>query len=281
MLFGVMSLILSSLSYNAGHAAGFSEALLVNSVTNNDLQDTSAVIIKHARSITVTGTNENESYADYLWNGQEIYHQAAKAMALVTDKVTVHTYQIMYGKFLLPFYHQKPSMKMLEIGLGCDMDYGPGASVGVYKKLFPKAELWEAEYDAACVDEHRDGMLKDINILTGDQGNKEVLDGWIKQSGGNFDVVIDDGGHHNCQIWESFLKLWPTVNPGGLYFIEDMQVATLPMYQEFHTATCDENTNVPDKLKGFVDDLIYDTSRESDIKFIFCQSEACVLGKKE
>ena len=60
----------------------------------------------------------------------------------ITDKVTVHTYQQMYGKFLLsPYYHQFPTMKMLEIGLGCDMKYGPGASVALYKKLFPKAEL--------------------------------------------------------------------------------------------------------------------------------------------
>ena len=53
----------------------------------------------------------------------------------------------MYGKFLLPYYQRKPNMKMLEIGLGCNMNYGPGASLALHKKLFPKAELWEAEYD--------------------------------------------------------------------------------------------------------------------------------------
>ena len=42
-------------------------------------------------------------------------------------------------------------MKMLEIGLGCDMGYGPGASVAVFKKLFPTAELWEAEFSALAV----------------------------------------------------------------------------------------------------------------------------------
>ena len=91
----------------------------------------------------------------------------------------------MYGKFLLPYYHQFPTMKMLEIGLGCDMDHGPGASVAIYEKMFPKAELWEAEFDAACVKNGIEkGMLDGIKTLTGDQGNPAVLDQWIEESGG-------------------------------------------------------------------------------------------------
>ena len=64
--------------------------------------------------------------------------------------------------------------------------------------------------------------MKDVNILVGDQGDPAVLDEWIETSGGDFDIIIDDGGHSNCQIWTSFEKLWPTVKPGGLYFIEGM-----------------------------------------------------------
>jgi len=218
---------------------------------------------------------------EYLNNGVAVYLEAARSVQPITDKVTSHTYQIMYGKFLLPYYHQKPSMKMLEIGLGCDMTYGPGASVNLYKKLFPEAELWEAEYNRLCVERNtKAGKLDGIHVVVGDQGNVTVLDSWIEKSGGNFDVVIDDGGHHNCQIWQSFQKLWPTVNPGGLYFIEDMQVAKNAAYRKATTETCDGNLIVPEKLKEIVDDLLYDRSRKSDIEFIFCQSEACVLGKK-
>mmetsp|Transcript_19122 Transcript_19122/g.28320 ORF Transcript_19122/g.28320 Transcript_19122/m.28320 type:complete len:130 (-) Transcript_19122:415-804(-) len=70
----------------------------------------------------------------YLLNGRATYLEAAKSLNPVTDKVTGHTYEIMYGKFLLPYYHRKPNMKMLEIGLGCDMGYGPGASVALCGK---------------------------------------------------------------------------------------------------------------------------------------------------
>lgn len=55
---------------------------------------------------------------------EDLFIQAAKSLNPVTDKVTSHQYQIMYGQFLLPYYQRKPQMKMLEIGLGCDMSYG-------------------------------------------------------------------------------------------------------------------------------------------------------------
>ena len=223
--------------------------------------------------------------SDYLTKGEELFYETAHAMEPpVTDKVTDHSYQIMYGKFLMPYYDHNPKMKMLEIGLGCNMVYGPGASVSVYKELFPKASLWEAEYDVECVDKHRDGLLKDIHVLTGDQGNTTVLDSWIEISGGNFDVIIDDGGHSNCQILHSFEKLWPTIKSGGLYFIEDLHVGKRTKFRKYTTDTCDENFIMFDKLKEYSDTLIYAGKRKefdkSDIQFIFCQHQACVLGKK-
>lgn len=76
-------------------------------------------------------------------------------------------------------------MKFLEIGLGCDMSNGPGASVNVWKKLFPQAELWEAEFNAACVEKSKaEGKLDGIKTLTGDQMNISTLDRWIEESGG-------------------------------------------------------------------------------------------------
>merc|ERR1712194_399425 len=135
------------------------------------------------------------------------------------------------------------------------MGDGPGASVKLWKSLFPEAELWEAEYDRRCVERNRNTTLKEFNVLVGDQGNPNVLDSWIKESGGDFDVIIDDGGHTQCQIWTSYLKLWPTLKPGGLYFIEDMQVAKHGPYMR-SSPTCNGTTlNVPNNLKGMMDIL--------------------------
>ena len=55
-----------------------------------------------------------------------------------------------------------------------------------------------------------------------------MLDKRILESGGEFDRIIDDGEHCNCKIWTGFVKLLPTAKPGGLYFIEYIQVAKIP-----------------------------------------------------
>ena len=154
-------------------------------------------------------------------SGAQYMVDVAKSFEPVTDKITDHGYDHMYGQFLLPYYRENPNMKFLEIGLGCDMNYGPGASVNVWKELFPKAELWEAEYDANCVKKSEaEGKLNGIHVLTGDQADIATLDHWIEKSGGDFDVIVDDGGHQSCQIWTSYLKLWPQLKSGGLYFME-------------------------------------------------------------
>mmetsp|Transcript_26695 Transcript_26695/g.56400 ORF Transcript_26695/g.56400 Transcript_26695/m.56400 type:complete len:412 (-) Transcript_26695:26-1261(-) len=208
----------------------------------------------------------------------------AGSLKPVTDKITTHSYHTMYGQYLLPYYQSKPNMKMLEIGLGCDMNYEPGASVALWKKLFPKADLWEAEYNATCVElSTKQGKLDGFNVLVGDQGNNETLDEWIKKSEGGFDVIIDDGGHQNCQIMASFIKLWPTVKPGGLYFIEDLSVGKWKGYKEYSTASCSKKFVFSHKLQEWVDDLVYQGlygSNKWDVHFMFCQAEACVLGKK-
>ena len=45
-----------------------------------------------------------------------------------TDKVTDHNYQYMYGKYLSheSMHLHGNTIKVLEIGLGCNMQYGPG-----------------------------------------------------------------------------------------------------------------------------------------------------------
>merc|ERR1712196_538605 len=125
----------------------------------------------------------------------------------------------------MPLQQQQPRPKVLEIGLGCTMGYGPGQSARTWRKVLPDAELWEAEYDADCVAQHR-GVLESLGIraLTGDQGNRTTLKRWVAESGGSFDAIIDDGSHRNGDILASFDVLWHALNPGGVYFLEDLNV---------------------------------------------------------
>jgi hypothetical protein len=54
-------------------------------------------------------------------------------------------------------------------------------------------------------------------LSSGDQGNVTVLNRWIKESGGKFHVIIDDGGHRNSQIKTSFDVLFEKALLPGVY----------------------------------------------------------------
>ena len=100
------------------------------------------------------------------------FYDLAKGLKPTSDKVTAHSYETMYGQFVYPLKFAAHTPRMLEIGLGCNMDYGPGASVQIWRQLLPHAELWEAEYDAECVNKARaKGQLEGIKTVTGDQGD--------------------------------------------------------------------------------------------------------------
>jgi hypothetical protein len=57
------------------------------------------------------------------------YHLARKSG---TDKVTAHHYEHLYSKYFEMSGKRFLPLKILEIGLGCDMGYGPGASASVW-----------------------------------------------------------------------------------------------------------------------------------------------------
>ena len=54
------------------------------------------------------------------------------------------------GMFLMPL-RALGSNQAPEIGLGCDMSYGPGPVRTLKTQLLPDAQMWEAELDANCV----------------------------------------------------------------------------------------------------------------------------------
>jgi hypothetical protein len=229
------------------------------------------------------------------------FYHFAKKLTPVTDKVTTHQYEVMYGIFLVPLRFAAHRPKIMEIGLGCDGPTfardGPGASVKVWQSLLPQAELWEAEYDKSCVAKARQaGLLQGINTVTGDQGDLSTLRAWKKEMGGDFDVIIDDGGHKQTQIGRSFDALWPLVKRGGVYVVEDLQVARTLEYDDTngHEVFVDKIKDWTEQLlswnPGLESEAPYRMNQSThkvnvkfpipeDVSFIFCQLEACVIGK--
>lgn len=48
-----------------------------------------------------------------------------------------------------------------------------------------------------------------------------------------FDLIIDDGGHRPYQQVLSFMHLWPLLNDGGVYVIEDLHMLSKPRWKWF------------------------------------------------
>lgn len=242
----------------------------------------------------------------------ETFRKAACSAKVVTDKVLDHTYHTIYGTHLLPLQKLGRPIKMMEIGLGCDQSYGPGASSSLWRKLFPDAVIWMAEFDARCVangHKLRKFEKDKINTLVGDQSNEDTLRSWVANAGadvpsGLFDVIIDDGGHANRMILASFGVLWGALKPGGTYFIEDLQVGRHPAFNG-------KNSHIPvvaDVMQMWIEQLALSTASMTqygggsfkafmrpddpratgagyplklpeDVAFVSCSAEACAIGK--
>ena len=116
-----------------------------------------------------------------------------------------------YDKILLPYIDKHP--KFLEIGCA------HGGSLELWIKYF------EGKLDLYGVDINKDflGYKFDdveVNYSCVDQGSQEHWDAYLRD-GKTFDIIIDDGSHiMNDQI-VTLLTLFPKLNQGGMYIIED------------------------------------------------------------
>lgn len=137
-----------------------------------------------------------------------------------SDKGTVngeaHGYTSLYERWLEPLRNEP--LRVLEIGV-CDPRM-PGASLNGWYEYFPIAKIFG--YD--IVDGHR--FDKDrIVTFVGDQSDRADLARFVEFSGGEFDIIIDDGSHRAMHQQVSLACLFRHLKPGGQYIIEDLHVA--------------------------------------------------------
>lgn len=131
-----------------------------------------------------------------------------------TDKgQSSHTY---FGRSYLDIYHsyfaaERESFKtVFEIGVL------RGESLRMWEEYFPKAEIWGLDINPAAA------SVKSaiIRVVTGSQTDPDAIACVAPKN--NFDLVVDDGSHVVNHIVRTFELIWPRVNPGGFYCIEDL-----------------------------------------------------------
>ena len=199
----------------------------------------------------------------------------------VTDKVTAHRYHPVYEKYFR-YQRENSNLRVLEIGLGCNMAYGPGHSIPVWKEYFPKMQaLFIVEYTRDCALRFKDQVTE---MFIGDQSDLAFMDG-VGKKAGPLDFVVDDGGHTMKQMRNTLIALLKYVRPGGVYFTEDLHAAYEPGHAQ---------DNGPDTMITLIKEIegvMHDTNKASPhsdlaksladlVEYIECWREICAFVRK-
>lgn len=94
-------------------------------------------------------------------------------------------------------------------------------------------------------------------FVVGDAGDSRFWKNFYREVG-EIDILLDDGGHTNHQVWTTFRSALPQVRDGGCVVVEDT-----------HTSYIDDFGNPSDesfisRMKVCIDEISYRSSRISD-----------------
>ncbi len=195
-----------------------------------------------------------------------------------TDKSSKgHNYLKYYEQFLNPL-KDKP-IKLLEMGIW------HGDSLRMWKEYFPVAQIIGMDYED--MSQYKDERTQIVQCDEADGNQLHEL-----FYGTNIDVIVNDASHQGHAQIISFETLFPLMNSGGLYFIEDL------LCSYHHWAEKDSfisyikrqlvddiqmNGKIPhDKLCSDKSKMVYDYSGsylQKNIEWIFVSMGLCVIKK--
>jgi SAM-dependent methyltransferase len=119
------------------------------------------------------------------------------------------SYFPVYEKHFNKFIGKSP--KILEIGVN------DGGSVEMWLNYFGEGtQIVGIDNQPRCLEFCQDS----IEIVIGDQGSEEFWDTFLEKHN-DFDIVIDDGGHHMNQQIVTLMKVFPKLKDDGVFLTED------------------------------------------------------------
>lgn len=160
--------------------------------------------------------------ADTVWSPPEKSDapgEIGSLEAIFGDVGSIHKW-----RHYLPIYESALAkfkgapIRMLEIGVS------RGGSLEMWRRFLPPNSVivgLDIDPGAAGFDQPD----RDIHVRVGDQCDVGFLRRVIDEFG-PFDVILDDGGHTNSQMVDSFRCLFPEgLAGGGVYIVEDVHAA--------------------------------------------------------
>lgn len=125
-----------------------------------------------------------------------------------------------------PLYEEKLGYLRMELNHILEIGFGGyhypdrgGAGLRMWADYFPNSII-------TSIDVHKKDFKGDsrVMVLQGSQSDPVFLFG-VHQSRGTFNIIIDDGSHNSPNTIKSFEILWPSLQPGGWYIIEDLEAS--------------------------------------------------------
>lgn len=154
-----------------------------------------------------------------------------------TDKASDrHDYLRVYEQ-QIPY---SPKGSLLELG------WLDGASMSTWRDWLPEA------WTVTGLDIEVKLPMVGVNFVHGNQDDGFII-AVTARDYGPFDVIIDDASHINPLTIASFTLLWEHLAPGGLYFIEDLQVSYYPEWKG--NPDPDKGNTIMQFLKSRADDV--------------------------
>jgi predicted O-methyltransferase YrrM len=176
-----------------------------------------------------------------------------------TDKGTQFT--AVYDGLLSHVREQR--LRVLEIGL-----YN-GGSLRMWRDYLPNATLHGIDIDPRTLAYQEEVPNSQVRLV--DQADAHALDAFVAELGGNYDFILDDGGHTMEQQIVSFEVLWPQVMPGGVYVIEDLGTSYVPSYGG-------QDIGAPDTAVAYAKDLVDAVNRDHMGRGAACGSAVSAIA---
>ncbi len=108
------------------------------------------------------------------------------------------------------------------------LEYGVshGGSLQMWRHYFgPTAQIIGVDIDPRCAAFAEPG----IDVFIGDQQDPKTHQ-HLRDKYGEFDIVVDDGGHTMQQQIVTFREMYAAVKAGGIYLAEDLHTSYLPKW---------------------------------------------------
>jgi trans-aconitate methyltransferase len=183
-----------------------------------------------------------------------------------TDKIS-HGYLQVYD----PLFMSLDSISnVLEIGV-----YN-GDSLRLLQNYFPNSNIYGFDLTPPR-DHHYNDRFK---VLLGNQEDRDDLNGILNNIDGEFDLIIDDGGHTMKQQQTSFGFLFRHLKNGGVYILEDLHTSRYGLNSEYINK--DDLITTLDMLQNFknTNNIISNHMLDHEIKYLEENIESIEIWSK-